>query len=432
MMNLYSIAALEAREVLDSRGYPTVAVQATLVDGTTGSSCVPAGASTGSFEAVEKRDGDPGRYGGRGVLQAVAAVHNDISAEIVGWNVFDQAGIDRAMIDLDGTPNKSRLGANAILGTSMAVARAAAAAVGQPLYRYLGGAATGSLPVPLLNVLNGGGHADNNVDIQEFMLVPHGFDTFQEALRAGAETFHALRTLLLDRGLATGVGDEGGFAPDLTSNEEALKLLVAAVEKAGYRPGEQVALALDVAATELIDQDRYRLQGEQRSFDAGELTALYRGWLEQYPIFSIEDAFGEEDWGAWQKVTEALGNQVQLVGDDLFVTHPDRLRRGLQEKAANAILIKLNQIGTLTETLQTMRSAQAEGFRAMVSHRSGETADDFIADLAVAADAGQIKAGAPSRGERVVKYNRLLAIEAQLGETAAFAGSRAFRRLDVS
>lgn len=423
---MQKIAGLRAREILDSRGNPTVEVEVRLESGIVGRAAVPSGASTGTFEAVEVRDGGA-RYGGKGVLKAVTAVNERIQPAVTGMDVLDQAAVDQVLLDLDGTPNKAALGANAILGVSLAVAAAAARAVGLPLYKYLGGAGARTLPVPLLNVLNGGKHADNNVDIQEFMIVPLGFERFSEALRAGAEVFAALRSLLANRGLTTAVGDEGGFAPDLRSNEEALQLLVAAIEHAGYKPGEHVALALDVASTEFFTGDKYRLEGEQRELEASGMVELLADWVNRYPIVSIEDGLAEEDWDGWRLLTQRLGDRVQLVGDDLFVTNVTRLQRGIDNQVANSILVKVNQIGTLTETFATMNLAFQAGYTCIVSHRSGETEDTFIADLAVATGAGQIKTGAPSRGERVAKYNQLLRIEDELGSAAQFAGRNAFR-----
>lgn len=431
-----TIRSVTAWEILDSRGRPTVTVQVTLGSGAVGLASVPSGASTGSFEAVELRDGDAQRYNGQGVLTAVNNVRTEIAEALMGKDATDQEDIDHTLIALDGTANRSRLGANAVLGASLAVARAAARHRGMPLYRYIANAGGRErpggnrciLPVPQLNVLNGGRHADNPLDVQEFMLVPHGFDSFPRALQAGTETFHALRKLLLERGLSTGVGDEGGFAPALTASTEALDLLMAAIEKAGYAPGREIALALDVAATEFYQDGHYHLSEAGKPLTAQELGALYDQWLERYPIVSIEDAFAEEDWDAWSAYTQQQGDRVQLVGDDLFVTNPQRLRRGIRQGVANAILIKLNQIGTLTETLRTIQLAQSSGYAAVISHRSGETDDTFISDLAVATGAGQIKAGAPSRGERVAKYNRLLAIGHELEDKAVFAGSNAVRQ----
>ncbi|HLS88983.1 MAG TPA: phosphopyruvate hydratase [Sphingobacteriaceae bacterium] len=431
-----TIRSVTAWEILDSRGRPTVTVQVTLGSGAVGLASVPSGASTGSFEAVELRDGDAQRYNGQGVLTAVNNVRTEIAEALMGKDATDQEDIDHTLIALDGTANRSRLGANAVLGASLAVARAAARHRGMPLYRYIANAGGRErpggnrciLPVPQLNVLNGGRHADNPLDVQEFMLVPHGFDSFPRALQAGTETFHALRKLLLERGLSTGVGDEGGFAPALTASTEALDLLMAAIEKAGYAPGREIALALDVAATEFYQDGHYHLSEAGKPLTAQELGALYDQWLERYPIVSIEDAFAEEDWDAWSAYTQQQGDRVQLVGDDLFVTNPQRLRRGIRQGVADAILIKLNQIGTLTETLRTIQLAQSSGYAAVISHRSGETDDTFISDLAVATGAGQIKAGAPSRGERVAKYNRLLAIGHELEDKAVFAGSNAVRQ----
>lgn len=417
-----------AREILDSRGNPTVEVEVVLEDGVVGRAAVPSGASTGTHEAVELRDGDKGRFGGKGVLKAVEHVNNEIAAEIVGLNALEQREIDRTLIELDGTENKSHLGANAILGVSLAVARAAAEWVGLPLYRYIGGVGANLLPVPLMNVLNGGRHADNNLDLQEFMIVPVGAPTFADALRMGAEVYHSLRRILHERGLSTAVGDEGGFAPYLEANEEALKLLVAAIESAGYKPGEDVALALDPAANEFFRDGSYYLEGEGRRLTAAEMTEYYADLIGRYPIISLEDGLAEEDWEGWEDLTRRLGKTVQLVGDDIFVTNPQRLSRGISFGVANSILIKLNQIGTLTETLDTIALARRAGYSTVISHRSGETEDTFIADLAVATGAGQIKTGAPCRTERVAKYNQLLRIEEQLGDAAVYAGKAAFRR----
>lgn len=418
-----TIVEVRAREVLDSRGNPTVEAEVELESGVRGWARVPSGASTGTHEALELRDGGP-RYGGKGVLRAVAHVNDRIAPEIVGMDALDQSGIDRAMIELDGTPNKAALGANAILAVSMATARAAAQTLGLPLWRYLGGVYGSVLPVPLMNVINGGVHADNDLDVQEFMLVPLGFSRFSEALRAGVETFHALKKVLKERGYATNVGDEGGFAPALTSDEEALELLLLAVEKAGYRPGKEIALALDPAASEFYQDGRYHFGGQTLSSE--ELVEVWAGWVERYPIVSIEDGLAEDDWSGWQVLAERLDGKIQLVGDDLFVTNPERLARGIRERVANAILIKLNQIGTVSETLETIRMAHRAGWRTVISHRSGETDDPFIADLAVAVNAGQIKTGSASRGERIAKYNQLLRIEETLGEGAVFLGSDAF------
>ena len=423
------IMFVEAREVLDSRGWPTVEVSVVLEAGETGRAIVPSGASTGIHEALELRDGDPARFLGRGVLKAVGHVNDVLGPAIVGLDARDQAALDARLLDCDGTPNKSGLGANAVLGVSLAVAHAAAESEGLPLFRHLGGVAARTLPVPLMNVINGGAHADNSVDVQEFMLVPHGFPTFSEALRAGAETFHHLKKLLLARGLSTGVGDEGGYAPNLAANEDALTLLIEAIEAAGYKPGEQIALALDVAATEFYDAktERYSLAGEGRSLDVAQLIALYADWCERFPIVSIEDGLAEDDWSGWAQLAAALGNRVQLVGDDLFVTNRDRLQRGIEGKVANSILVKLNQIGSLTETLDTIQLAQRSGYTCVISHRSGETEDTTIADLAVATNAGQIKTGSASRSERIAKYNQLLRIEAILGDDAQYAGAWLFR-----
>lgn len=423
-----TIVSVQAREILDSRGYPTVEVEVWLEDGFHGRASVPSGASTGTHEAVELRDGDEKRYGGKGVLRAVRGVTGEIAARVVGMDALDQAGLDAMLVELDGTPDKGRLGANAILAVSLAVAKAAANSAGIPLYRYLGGVNARTLPVPLLNILNGGKHADNNVDIQEFMVVPAGMESFREALRAGAEVFHSLRGVLREKGLGTAVGDEGGFAPNLSSNEEALAAILAAIERAGYRPGEDVYLAIDVAASELYRDGRYHLAGEGRVLDADEVTDLYQGWVERYPIISIEDGLAENDWEGWRNLTERLGGCVQLVGDDIFVTNVKRLEEGIAGGAGNAILIKMNQIGTLTETLDCMAVARQAGYATVVSHRSGETEDVTIADLAVATGAAQIKTGAPSRSERVAKYNQLLRIEEEL-DRAIYAGRRAFRCL---
>lgn len=415
-----------AREVLDSRGNPTVEVEVFLVDGTTGRAIIPSGASTGAFEAVELRDGDKGRYLGKGVQKAVENVEEIIAPELVGLNVMDQVAIDRIMIDLDGTPNKAKLGANAILGVSLACAHAAANYLGLPLYRYIGGVATTQLPVPMMNILNGGAHADNNVDIQEFMVMPVGAENFKEALRMGAEVFHSLKAVLKGKGLNTSVGDEGGFAPNLQSNEEAIQVILEAIEKAGYKPGVDAFIALDVAATELFKDDKYHLEGEGKVLDTDEMVAYYADLVEKYPIISIEDALSEDEWDGWKKLTEAIGDKVQLVGDDLFVTNTERLSTGIERNIANSILIKVNQIGTLTETLNAIEMAKRAGYTAVVSHRSGETEDTTIADLVVATNAGQIKTGAPSRTDRVAKYNQLLRIEEELDFTAQYPGPSAF------
>jgi enolase len=426
-----AIVSVHAREILDSRGNPTLEVEVTTEVGSTGRAAVPSGASTGEHEAHELRDGDAARYGGKGALRAVEHVIRTLGPSVRDMEVADQVGIDRVLREADGTPTKARLGANAILGVSMAAARAAAEDVGLPLYRYLGGTLARTLPVPLMNVLNGGAHADNNVDVQESMIVPHGFDTFGEALRAGVETFHALRELLHRQGKRTGVGDEGGFAPDLASNDEALALLVQAIEAAGYRPGEQISLALDVAASELYDgrEGVYVLAGEGgRKLEAGALVEMYAGLAGRFPLVSIEDGMAEDDWDGWQRLTEQLGSQLQLVGDDLFVTNPRRLAQGIERGLANALLVKPNQIGTLTETLMAMRQALEAGYANVVSHRSGETGDTFIADLCVGTEAGQIKTGSAARADRTEKYNQLLRIAEALGPDARFPGPRLFGR----
>jgi enolase len=423
---LSQIEKVHARQVLDSRGNPTVEVELVLRSGAAGRAAVPSGASTGEFEATELRDGGAA-YGGKGVTKAVANVNGEIAEAVRGHDADDQAGLDRALIDLDGTPNKSRLGANAILGVSLAAAHAAAAEEGQPLWRYLGGDAAHLLPVPMMNVVNGGAHADNSVDFQEFMVVPVGAPSFSECLRMGAEVFHALKKTLHDRGLGGGVGDEGGFAPNLGSNEEALQMLVAGIEAAGYTPGEDVAIALDPAVSEIFSDGDYVLEHEGRTLSAEELAAYWAELVGRYPIVSLEDGMAEEDWDGWKGLTERLGDRIQLVGDDLFVTNTERLRRGIDTGVANSILVKVNQIGTLTETLDAVRTANDAGYTAVMSHRSGETEDVTIADLAVATGCGQIKTGAPSRTDRVAKYNQLLRIEEQLGSDAAFAGRSVFR-----
>ena len=420
------IDAVHAREILDSRGNPTVEVEVLLDDGTFARAEVPSGASTGAFEAVERRDGDKGRYLGKGVQQAVDAVIEEIGPKVVGIDVQEQRTIDHTMLDLDGSKNKGTLGANAILGVSLAVAKAAADSAGVPLYQYLGGANAHVLPVPMMNILNGGSHADSNVDIQEFMIAPIGADSFKEAVRMGAEVYHALKSVLKDRGLATGLGDEGGFAPNLGSNREALDLIVEAIGKAGYKAGTDVALALDVAASEFFEGGSYTFEGEKKS--ATEMIEYYAELVDAYPLVSIEDPLDEDDWEGWKAMTERLGDKVQLVGDDLFVTNPERLGRGIAEKAANALLVKVNQIGSLTETFDAVDLAHRSGFRCMMSHRSGETEDTIIADLAVATNCGQIKSGAPARGERVNKYNQLMRIEEELDTAAHYAGAAAFPR----
>ena len=411
-----------AREILDSRGNPTVEVDVTLEDGTIGRAAVPSGASTGAFEAVELRDGDMERYLGKGVLTAVENVNNLLGPEVEGLNPFDQPGLDQALIELDGTENKGKMGANAILGVSLAVANAAAEAVGLPLYQYLGGVNAKELPVPMMNILNGGQHADNNVDIQEFMIMPVGAANFKEAVRMCAEVYHTLKAVLKEKGLTTSVGDEGGFAPDLESNAEALRAIVDAIKRAGYVPGEQIALALDVAATELYKDGVYLLASEGLKKTSLEMIDYYEDLITRFPIISIEDGLAEDDWEGWRLLTERLGQQVQLVGDDLFVTNPARLARGIKEKCANSILIKLNQIGTLTETLDAIEMAKRAGYSAVVSHRSGETEDVTMAHVAVAVNAGMIKTGAPARTERVAKYNELLRIEEELGNSAVYRG----------
>ena len=424
------IISVHGREILDSRGNPTVEVEVVTDQGNLGRVAVPSGASTGEHEAHELRDGDKQRYLGKGVRQAVENVNGPLADAVTGFDAFDQLAVDQAMLAADGTPTKSKLGANAILGVSLAVARAAALDAGLPLYRYLGGPLARVLPLPLMNVINGGAHADNNLDFQETMLVPHGFASFGEALRAGVEIFHALKKLLRVQKKVTAVGDEGGFAPDMPSNGEALATLVQAIEAAGYKPGEQVSLALDVAASEFYDKEKgvYVLEGEGgRELDALGLTELYADLASKYPLVSIEDGMAEDDWAGWRLLTERLGGKLQLVGDDLFVTNPERLQRGITGGVANAILVKVNQIGTLTETLEAVRLAQHNRYRAVISHRSGETGDHFIADLAVATAAGQIKTGSASRSDRVEKYNQLLRIEEQLGEGARFPGSALFR-----
>ena len=415
-----------AREVLDSRGNPTVEVEVYLADGAVGRAIVPSGASTGAFEAVELRDGDKGRYLGKGVQKAVQNVEEIIAPELIGMDATDQIAIDSLMIELDGTANKGKLGANAILGVSLAVARAAAESLGMPLWRYIGGVNGFPLPVPMMNILNGGEHADNNVDIQEFMVMPVGAKSFSEALRMGAEVFHNLKQVLADRGLNTAVGDEGGFAPNLDSNEDAIKVIIEAIEKAGYKPGEDVCLALDVASTELFKDGKYHLEGEGKVLDTDDMIAYYEDLVSKYPIISIEDPLSEDEWEGWKKLTDAIGDKVQLVGDDLFVTNTERLERGIQDGVANSILIKVNQIGTLTETLNAIEMAKRAGYTAVISHRSGESEDTTIADLVVAVNAGQIKTGAPSRTDRVAKYNQLLRIEDFLGETAEYPGGKAF------
>jgi enolase len=422
---LSSIDAVHAREILDSRGNPTVEVEVLLDDGSEARAAVPSGASTGQFEAVELRDGGE-RYNGKGVEKAVLGVLDEIAPELLGYDADDQRLIDQALIDLDGTPDKSRLGANALLGVSLAVAKAAAKTANLPLFRYVGGPNAHLLPVPMMNILNGGAHADTNVDIQEFMVAPIGAPTFSDAVRWGAEVYHALKSVLKGRGLATGLGDEGGFAPELPSNRDALDLILEAIKSAGFRPGTDIALALDVAATEFHTDGTYDFEGAKRS--AEEMAAYYGELLDAYPLVSIEDPLSEEDWTGWKALTDAVGGKVQIVGDDLFVTNPERLQRGIDAGSANALLVKVNQIGTLTETLDAVSLAQSNGFRCMMSHRSGETEDTTIADLAVATNCGQIKTGAPARSDRVAKYNQLLRIEELLDDAARYAGAAAFPR----
>ena len=411
-----------AREILDSRGNPTVEVDVYLDDGSMGRAAVPSGASTGSHEALELRDGDEGRYLGKGVLNAVDNVMNVIAPQVIGMEATDQVLIDQTMIDLDGTPNKDKLGANAILGVSLAASKAAAESMGLPFYRYIGGVWARLLPVPLMNILNGGKHADNNVDIQEFMIIPLGADSFRSALRMGAEIFHTLHSVLKERDYNTAVGDEGGFAPNLKSNEEALDVIVEAIRKAGYKPGKEVFLGLDVAATELFQDGRYHFRSGGITRTSDEMIDFYGELIDRYPIVSIEDGLAEDDWDGWQRLTQRLGKKIQLVGDDIFATNQERLKKGIELGVANAILVKVNQIGTLTETLETVEEARRAGYKAIVSHRSGETEDTTIADLAVALNAGQIKTGAPSRTDRVAKYNQLLRIEEELGSAASYAG----------
>jgi len=421
-----AIASIAAREILDSRGNPTIEVDVFLEDGAAGRAAVPSGASTGAHEALELRDGDPGRYGGKGVLRAIDNVVNVIGPAVDSLDGLDQRGLDARLLDLDGTADKSNLGANAMLGVSLATAHAAAASLGVALYRYLGGPGAHVLPVPLMNVINGGVHADNELELQEFMLAPVGAASFSEALRWGSEIYHALKGLLKDKGLATGVGDEGGFAPQIATASEALEFMVRAVEKAGLEPGDEVALAVDPASSELYRDGTYRLEGADRTSD--DMVAFYRGLMDSFPVVSIEDGLAEDDWNGWARLTAELGPRCQLVGDDLFVTDPERLERGLRDKVATAILIKVNQIGTLTETMDVMQLAARNRYGVVVSHRSGETEDTTIADLAVALDAGQIKSGAPARAERTAKYNRLLRIEGLLGDAARYAGGGAIRR----
>lgn len=425
------ISEIYAREILDSRGNPTVEVEVTLDSGIVGRAAVPSGASTGEYEAVELRDGDKSRYLGKGVLKAVENVNEIIAPELEGWNVFDQVGIDEYLIELDGTENKAKLGANAILGVSMAVARAAAEELGMPLYRYIGGVNAKTLPVPMMNIVNGGQHADNNVDVQEFMVMPVGAKSWKEALRMGAEIFHALKSVLHAQGLNTAVGDEGGFAPNLSSNEDAIKAIMAAIEKAGYKPGEEVRIAMDAAASSFYDKDKkkYVLAGENKELTSEEMVALYEEWVAKYPIISIEDGLDENDWDGFKLMTERLGKKIQIVGDDLFVTNTQKLAKGIELGIANSILIKLNQIGTITETLDAIEMAKRAGYTAVISHRSGETEDVTIADLVVATNAGQIKTGAPSRTDRVAKYNQLIRIEDELEGISLYKGIDSFYNL---
>ena len=418
-----------AREILDSRGNPTVEVEVILESGVVGRAAVPSGASTGAHEAVELRDGDKERYLGKGVLQAVKNVNEIIAEQLIGYSVFDQVEIDELMIEIDGTPNKAKLGANAILGVSMAVAKAAAEELGVPLYKYLGGFSARELPVPMMNILNGGEHADNNVDIQEFMVLPVGAPSFREALRMGAEVYHSLKSVLKARGLSTAIGDEGGFAPNLASNEEALQVIMEAIEKAGYKAGEDIYLGMDVASTEFYRDGKYKMTGEGKEFTSAELVAFYENLVAKYPIITIEDGMAEDDWEGWKLLTEKLGKKLQLVGDDLFVTNTERLAKGIDEGIANSILVKVNQIGTLTETFATMEMAKRAGYTCVVSHRSGETEDATIADIAVAVNAGQIKTGAPARTDRVAKYNQLLRIEDELCDSADYKGLAVFYNL---
>lgn len=424
------IADLYAREVLDSRGNPTVEAEVYLESGAVGRAIVPSGASTGAYEAVELRDGDKSRYLGKGVLKAVANVNEKIAPEIIGWDALDQVGVDKKMIELDGTPNKANLGANAILAVSMAVARAAAEALEIPLYVYLGGFNAKELPIPMMNIINGGEHADNNVDVQEFMILPVGAKNFSEALRTGTEIFHSLKAVLQEKGLNTAVGDEGGFAPNLSSNEEAITTIISAIEAAGYKPGEDVMLGMDVASTEFYKDGKYHLAGEGKSFTSAEFVDFLAEWVEKYPIISIEDGCAEDDWDGWKLLTEKVGDKVQLVGDDLFVTNTERLSTGIEKGIANSILVKVNQIGTLTETFDSIEMAKRAGYTAVISHRSGESEDSTIADIAVATNAGQIKTGAPSRTDRVAKYNQLLRIEDELAYVAQYAGRKAFYNIN--
>ncbi len=426
MMDYLEIVDVVARQIIDSRCFPTVEVEIYLEDGTMGRAAVPSGASTGMYEAVELRDGDKSVYQGKGVLKAVQNVNDTIAEELIGCNVFDQVYIDNMLIELDGTNNKGKLGANAILGVSLAVAKAAANALGIPLYRYIGGVNSKVLPVPMMNILNGGSHADNSVDLQEFMIMPAGAGTFSDALRMCAEVYHTLKKILNDKGYATGIGDEGGFAPNLKSNAEALDVIIEAIEKSGYKPGEQIFIAIDAASSEYYKDGKYVLEHEGRTLSSAEMVDFFEEWVNKYPIISIEDGMAEEDWDGWKLMTERLGKKVQLVGDDLFVTNTERLEKGINLGVANSILIKLNQFGTLTETLNAIEMANRAGYTAVVSHRSGETEDTTISDLVVATNAGQIKTGAPARSERVAKYNQLIRIEEELEDVAEYRGRKAF------
>ncbi|MCX0387665.1 phosphopyruvate hydratase [Clostridium perfringens] len=429
MKQYIEIIDVVARQILDSRCFPTVEVEVYLEDGTVGRAAVPSGASTGIYEAVELRDGDKDKYLGKGVEKAVANVNDTIAEEIIGLNVLDQAYIDKTLIELDGTKNKGKLGANAILGVSLAVAQAAANYLGMPLYQYIGGVNAKVLPVPMMNIINGGSHADNSVDIQEFMIMPVGFDCFERAVRACAEVYHALKKTLNSKGYSTGVGDEGGFAPNLKSNAEAIEVILESIEKAGYEPGKEFFIAIDAASSEYYKDGKYVLEHEGKTLTADEMVDFFEDWVNKYPIISIEDGMAEEDWEGWKLMTERLGKKVQLVGDDLFVTNTERLKTGIEKGIANSILIKLNQIGTLTETLNAIEMANRAGYTAVVSHRSGETEDTTIADLVVAVNAGQIKTGAPARSERVAKYNQLIRINEELGEVAEYRGRNAFFNL---
>lgn len=426
MRNYIEIVDVVARQVLDSRCFPTIEVDVVLEDGTIGRSAVPSGASTGMYEAVELRDGDKSKYNGKGVLKAVDNVNTLIATELIGLNVFDQVLIDKTMIELDGTENKGKLGANAMLGVSLACAKAAAEYLGLSLYQYIGGVNAKVLPVPMMNIINGGKHADNNVDLQEFMIMPAGASSFSEALRMSAEVYHSLKSILKSKGYDTGVGDEGGFAPNLNSNEEAIQVIVEAIEKTGYTPGKEIFIALDPASSEIFEDGKYNLKGEGKVLTPVEMVDYYANLVEKYPIISIEDGMAEEDWEGWKLITERLGSKIQIVGDDLFVTNTNRLTMGIERGVANSILIKLNQIGTLTETLNAIEMAERAGYTAVVSHRSGETEDTTIADLVVAVNSGQIKTGAPARSERVAKYNQLLRIEQELGDAAEYRGLKAF------